>query len=528
MKKTIYSISILITAFLLSSCVRFGTMGSPSDRKSISKTENVSVNSVGGEINTSSHEFAPALTPDGKFVYFSRMTGFLELSIMRGEISGDKVVNVTKVDGTVNTEDQNFMGNVTADGKNLIMCRSHKFAMGTSQGGGMQDNMVQLNHGIFIYEITKSGYKFVEALDPFKGKLGDGAMPYVTYQAPYYAKDQKRVYFSCNPDKMGYGQWDLWYIEKTSSGWSEPVNLGANVNTKGDESTPFFTNSGKTLYFSSNGLPGIGDYDIYRSDFQNGAWGESELLGAPISSGSKDQGFVIAPDGKTAYFNSDRNGNNDIFKTTVPVKQIKQTTKAETNNFTGIVTDLKTGKAIASDIIVKNNETGESKNYNSGDDGKFAISIPAGKYSIWVQKQGYAFYSSNVNITDNSKKADKEIKLLPIESGSRLVLNNIVFDFDSDKLSPESETELDKVASVLLDNKGFNVEIQGHTDNQGSEDYNKKLSNRRAESVKAYLVKKGVDKKRMTAKGYGPTKPVDTNDTEEGRQNNRRVEILFK
>lgn len=526
MKIKTYLLLTLISLLTLSSCITVGKFGEPKGRKIISKQSDVSIERLPDEINTSTLESNAWVDDKEKNIYFSRMTGFLEASIFKSENKNGRWLTPIRMGNPPNSEDQCWMGNVSNDGETMVFARNHKIGVGVD-GAAKKDNIVNLNQGIFIAKKKGSAWEIVEALDPFVNSQGDGGILFVSYMNPFLTNDGKRLYFACNPLGIGSGQLDLFYMEKEGNSWSKPINLGNVINSPGDEISPFLTDDGKTLFFSSNGHPGIGDYDIYRSYLVNGNWTEPELLGSPINSKERDYGFIVLSDNKTAYFGSARSGGGDIYKTVVPRKQVDGKNIPQ---FIAIVTDAKTGKPINANVIIK--EVGNEDNSINGEtdkNGRFTSQIEKGKkYKVWVSKDAYAFQSLNINTDNLNSDLNKEIKLVPIEKGSRLILNNIVFDFDSDKLRPESEEELDKAVKLLQENQGFNIEVQGHTDNVGNEDYNQKLSKRRAESVLNYLVKKGINKKRLTSKGYGASQPVADNSTEEGRQLNRRVELIFK
>lgn len=521
-----YLFITLLSIVALSSCITVGKFGEPKGRKIISKQSDVSIERLPDEINTSTLESNAWVDDKEKNIYFSRMTGFLEASIFKSENKNGRWLTPIRMGNPPNSEDQCWMGNISNDGERMVFARNHKFGAGVA-GAEKKDNLVNLNQGIFIAKKKGTNWEIEEALDPFVNSQGDGGLLFVSYMNPFLTNDGKRLYFACNPQGIGSGQLDLFYMQKEGNSWSKPINLGNIINSPGDEITPFLTDDGKTLFFASNGHPGIGDYDIYRSYLVNGNWTEPELLGSPINSNERDYGFIVLSDNKTAYFGSARSGGGDVYKTVVPRKQIDGKNVPQ---FIAIVTDAKTGKPINANVIIK--EVGNEENSINGEtdkNGRFATQIEKGKkYKIWVSKDAYAFQSLNINTENLSFDLNKEIKLVPIEKGSRLILNNIVFDFDSDKLRPESEEELDKAVKLLQENQGFNIEVQGHTDNVGNEDYNQKLSKRRAESVLNYLVKKGINKKRLTSKGYGASQPIADNSSEEGRQLNRRVELIFK
>jgi outer membrane protein OmpA-like peptidoglycan-associated protein len=197
----------------------------------------------------------------------------------------------------------------------------------------------------------------------------------------------------------------------------------------------------------------------------------------------------------------------------------------------GYVTDKESGKAINGSFVIVNLETGLpwiSARANAS--GNFFTVLPANTdYALNIEKEGYMFYSANVSLGDESfdKAFEQRVKLSPVKSGSKLVLNNIFFETDSYELLDKSETELKTLLTFLEANPKLNVRVDGHTDNQGSESHNATLSKNRANSVKVYLEKNGIAAKRISTKGFGASQPIASNDTDEGKQLNRRTEVTI-
>jgi outer membrane protein OmpA-like peptidoglycan-associated protein len=196
----------------------------------------------------------------------------------------------------------------------------------------------------------------------------------------------------------------------------------------------------------------------------------------------------------------------------------------------GIITDAKNGKELEAAIDLIDNDKNEvlATFKSNSATGKYLVTLPSGKnYGIAVKKDGYLFHSENFNLPDNAdyQEFSKDVALKKIEVGSVIVLRNIFFDFDKATIRPESANELDRLIKLLQDNPTLKIELGSHTDSKGSDEYNMKLSDNRSKSVVDYLITKGIPAGRLVAKGYGETKPIDTNDTDAGRQNNRRTEF---
>ncbi|MCI5055576.1 MAG: OmpA family protein, partial [Flavobacteriales bacterium] len=344
--------------------------------------------------------------------------------------------------------------------------------------------------------------------------------------------------------------------------WGKAQSVGHQVNTKFHENSVYIHPSGKTMYFSSQGHRSTGGYDVYKSTFENGQWGPPVNMGYPINTPYDDFFWAGTANGKYAYISSDRPGGKgglDLYKVTFwgpekqpdvdnedyllasilePVKEVQlaKQVKVERNSLTvfkGKIIDNLTKKPVEAEIEILDNVKNEVVNKLSSNSatGKFLLSLPSGRnYGIAVKAEGYLFHSENFDLPENSayNLVNKDIELKNIAIGSKITLKNVFFATGKSDLKPESFPELDRVTKLLNDVAGLKIELSGHTDNTGSESLNKKLSQSRADAVKQYLVKKGISASRLTAKGYGSSKPVDTNKTVEGRQNNRRTEFEIK
>lgn len=359
----------------------------------------------------------------------------------------------------------------------------------------------------------------------------------------------------------GKGGRDIYVSQINEKGkWDKPQNIGPTINTEYDEEGVFMHPDGKTLYFSSKGHNSMGGYDIFKVTKVGGIWGQPVNIGYPINTPGDDVFFYVNASGTRAYYTSAQKGGlgekdiyvihflgpekplvlnteDDLFASlTKPVSQtlIEPVVEVETMKLTllkGTVLDAVTKDPILATIeLIDNEENKVLATFTSNSKtGKFLVSLPSGKnYGIAVKSEGYLFHSENFVIPDSSQyqEIEKEVLLKKVEVGSKIVLKNIFFDFDKATLRKESFAELDRLAKLLNDIESLTIEIGGHTDSKGSDDYNMNLSQKRAQSVVNYLVKnKGIAQERLQAKGYGETEPIATNDTDEGRQQNRRTEF---
>jgi outer membrane protein OmpA-like peptidoglycan-associated protein len=311
--------------------------------------------------------------------------------------------------------------------------------------------------------------------------------------------------------------------------WSEAENLGAAINTPGDEQSPFIHADNETLYFTSNGLPGYGDEDLFvvRKKAE-GKWSPPTNLGFPINTIHREGTLFIAADAKTAYYASDRSdskGGLDIYS----FELREDIRPSKTLWVKGKVFDQKTSVGLPSavELIDLNTKQTVSK-VQTDEKGNYLITLPVGKdYAFNVNRKGYLFYSDNFLLSGKAPDAtyEKDIPLQPLEVNASVVLKNIFFDFNKFDLKPASEVELDKLVQLLTENPAVRILISGHTDNVGNTADNLKLSTNRAKAVMNFLVQKGIDAKRLSFKGQGATQPIAENTTEEGRATNRRTEV---
>ncbi|TSA51232.1 MAG: hypothetical protein D4R43_01045 [Sphingobacteriales bacterium] len=345
---------------------------------------------------------------------------------------------------------------------------------------------------------------------------------------PSISADGKTLYFvSSRPG--GYGGADIYMSTKNSKGlWTTPINLGSIINTKYDEQSPFIHSDGQTLYFSSEGHPGMGDADIFycRKD-SAGKWSEPINLGYPINTKNDELSFTVSLDGKKVYYSSEKvKGDFDLYYFDMP----ESARPIPVTYLKGIITNQTTGDFLNADVQLINLEDGNIINSFSSDasSGEYLISIPSGKnYALNVSKKGFLFHSENFSLADHNPTEPYQlnIQLQPVKTGESVVLKNIFFETNSFELKKESTVELDKLVQLLKENAAMKIEIGGHTDNVGSDESNQKLSENRAKAVNDYLVKAGIVATRLTFKGYGKTKPIATNDTEDGQSQNRRTEF---
>lgn len=328
----------------------------------------------------------------------------------------------------------------------------------------------------------------------------------------------------------GYGGEDLYMVERNPFGqWGVPSNLGPMINTPFSEMSPFLSQDGKTLYFSSDGHPGFGGADIFKSVFENGKWSTPVNLGKPLNGKGDDRYFTIGGSGEKGYFSSSgESGEFKIYEIEIPEEMRPQPSIV----VEGVVTNAKTHALVSAYVMVEDINTGEliAINKSNSATGKYLVVLPAGRtYSVSANKEGFFFYSQrfDVPLTSSFKEISQNIQLNPIEKGAKVILNNIFFETGKATLTAQSRLELQKAVDLMKKNPSMIVEIGGHTDNVGDDASNMKLSHDRAKSVREYLVNAGIAPGRLQAKGYGEQNPVADNNSEEGRQANRRTEFVI-
>jgi outer membrane protein OmpA-like peptidoglycan-associated protein/tetratricopeptide (TPR) repeat protein len=349
--------------------------------------------------------------------------------------------------------------------------------------------------------------------------------------APSLSPDKRALYFSSNRPG-GYGNTDLYVSYRQPNGrWSPAVNMGASINTAGKEQAPFIHADNATLYFTSDGLQGYGGNDIFMCrKGPNNQWSVPENLGFPINTIEDEGSLFVAADGKTAFYASDRSdsrGGLDIY-----TFELRPNVRpARTLYVQGKVYDIKTKKGLPSAVELVDNLTQKLvMNVQTDETGEYFITLPVGKdYTFTVNRKGYLFYSQLYPLSKNQPDSTykKDIPLQPLEVNASLILKNILFESKSAELQPISLIEIDRLLQLLTENPTLRVQINGYTDNVGKPADNLKLSANRAKSVVDYLVGKGINLTRLTYKGFGETKPIADNTNEAGRAQNRRTEFVI-
>lgn len=519
-----------------------------SGKKYSATPERVFVDNLGSAINSSFPEYGPSISADEETIIFTARrdnstggkrdendNGYYEDVYSSIKLNG-KWQPSKQLSKTVNTENHDAAAGLSSDGSKLYVYRHSG-----KDGGDLYESVLfgaDWEAPIHMNKYINTKYHESSVSLSFDGR---------------------RMYFVSDKES-GLGDRDIYYSDMDVKGeWGASKNIGPVINTKYAEEAVFMHPDGVTLYFSSKGHNSMGGYDIFKSTLLNGVWSAPENLGYPINGPDDDVFFVVSGSGSRAYFASSKTGGfgeKDLYKITFlgpekapllntqdqliamaanPVSNLKvenavEVASAKLTILKGVVTDAKTHQPLESSIdLIDNDKNIVLATFKSNSStGKYLVTLPSGKnYGIAVKRDGYLFHSENFNIPDNAafQEFTKDVALKKIEIGSTIVLRNIFFDFDKATIRPESANELERLIKLLNDNPTLKIELGSHTDSKGSDDYNWKLSENRSKSVVDYLIGKGISTARLVAKGYGETKPIDTNDTDEGRQNNRRTEF---
>jgi len=501
----------------------------------------VVIKNFGEEVNSRFPDYAPVISANESVMFFTSRRegstgGFLapEDALPYEDIYvtyrvNDKWTPARNVGPSINTDSHDACIAVSADGKQLFIYR------GATNGGDI--------YASTLFDSISYRWSTPESL---------GSQVNTKYQEPSISMtaDNQVIYFSSNRPG-GMGGLDIYVSRRDRNGqWGEAVNVGVPINTPQDDDAPFIHSDGKTLYFSSRGHGTMGGYDIFKCYLENGKWTEPENLGFPINTADDNTYFVLSADNRHGYYasvNEEGMGEKDVYLVSLPlfdtltqastqdIKLRKGVSEVNPGNnpitiLRGTISDALTKEPLEARIVLTDNEQNEvfSKLMSTPGTGKYVVTIPSGRnYGLAVEKKDYLFHSENYNVPPSIgyQELTLDVALKRSSIGSRMTLKNIFFDFDKADLKKESTAELQKVIGLLKDEPGLKSIITGHTDNVGTDEYNQMLSERRARAVIDYLISKGIPAQRLSSRGDGATRPVATNDTEEGRQQNRRTEF---
>ncbi|MCC5916136.1 MAG: PD40 domain-containing protein [Cryomorphaceae bacterium] len=472
---------------------------------------------LGENINDAGHQYFPSISADGTTLIFTER-----------QVTGERL-------------DEDFFQSTLGDDRNWKPKERLQGRLNTQLNEGAQTLSADGNMLYFAGCSRPEGYGSCDIYQSVKGPDGSWSKPrnlgpQINTEAwesmPCISPDGKTLYFVRGKD-MRSSLMTIMYSELQGDGtWTKAQPIPGKVNTEYRETTPFIYFDNSKLYFASDGHPGFGDLDFFVSERQSdGTWGKPKNLGFPINTKNEESSLVLSPDGKTGYFASDREegfGGLDLYKFELPEPH----RGAPVAYVQGQVRDAKTKKLVSNAVleVIDLQSKDTVWTLTTSGNGSFFIILPGHRnYAMSVDRVSYLFHSENFSLSAEGADAPKEmvVYLQKLEQGGKVVLRNIFFAYDDYKLEENSFTELARVVHLLEKNPELRIEITGHTDNQGSDGYNEKLSANRAQSVRNFLVEKGISPGRVTAVGKGASEPMATNKTEEGRAQNRRIEMTI-
>jgi len=483
---------------------------------------------LGKNVNTSFPEYLPSVTAEGNTLVFTRRIRGDEDVFMSKKIDGQWSIPEPILD--INTPENEGSQYISADGNSIVFVRcSDRTGYG----------------GCDLYFSEKKG-----AIWSKPENMGQPINTRGWESQPSLSADGNILYYASNR-KGTLGGRDIWRSKRNEQGeWSNPVNLGPTINTTSDDESPFFHPDGKTLYFMSSGHEGMGGYDLFIARRNGQKWEVPQNLGYPINTKGNEGALFITLDGTTAYFTKDNLPEKDAEKLTskrqpdlftfempeslrpTPVTYVKATVKDA----------ITTQKIVNAEVAVINLLTDEIFATSKTDaKGNFLTCLPmGGNYALNVNKAKYLFHSENFELLETSSLQEPyllNIKLQPIPGETTvekpvksqpIILKNVFFESGSADLKSVSLTELNNLKALLEKNDNLKIQINGHTDDVGSEKDNLALSENRAKAVANYLIEQGISGDRLSYKGFGESEPIDSNETEAGRKNNRRTEFVTK
>jgi outer membrane protein OmpA-like peptidoglycan-associated protein len=472
--------------------------------------------SLGPNVNTSADEYWPSLSADEKTLVITRLVpsdNFMKKvqeDFYLSKWTDQGWSPIRSAGKPLNTEDNEGAQTISGDGRFMVFTACNR-----ADGIGRCD----------LYSSKRIGDTWLTPVN-----MGRPVNTIYRETQPSLTPDGRTLYFSSDRPG-GKGHHDIWVTHRDIQGsWSVPENLGDSINTPGEEISPFLHPDNQSLYFSSDGWIGLGGYDLFVSRRDStGTWHKAVNLGYPINTNHDEIGLIVNPRGDKAYYSSDmaKVTGRDIYVFDMPVKD----RPLMVTYMKGKVFDANNHDLLRAQCELIDLQNGNIL-YSSFSDsltGEFLVSIPLNhNYLLNVSRRGYLFYSENFSLK-NSFNVDKpylkDVPMQPVAVGNTIVLRNVFFETDSFTLKKESMLELNKVVRFLQLNSTIRIEIGGHTDNTGNDEYNQVLSEKRAKAVSGYLISSSIAPSRIVSKGYGINKPIATNQTEEGKAQNRRTEM---
>ena len=467
-------------------------------------------------INTGPLQYFPVLTGDEQKIFFTKRQGAHprydeNIFVSTRDDKGNWTMPVS-ISANINTANNEGTCSISADGKVLIFT--------SCQGRGSIGSCD-------LYIAYREGNDWSRPVN-----LGPNVNSQHWDSQPSLSADGRKIYF-VSERPGGIGGRDIWlsYLSDNDE-WQPAINLGTSINTRRDEVSPFIHVNGQTLYFASKGYPGFGGYDLYYAEYTNGEWTKPRNLGWPVNTPQDQISLFVTTDGQGAYYSLDSYEQSGLPLSMIYYFDVPPEISVSNRSFyvKGTIRDEKTGAPLKARVELRDVIKNELVSVVSSDSvfGEYIMILTEGsEYALYVERPGYILESRNFNLPRGSdrKPVVMNFSLRKSETGAVTTLNNIFFETDSYDLLDRSITELEKVIEYLKKYPELNIEISGHTDDVGTESYNQQLSLKRAEAVYNFMLENGVSSERLTYQGYGQAQPAYTNDSDESRSRNRRIEF---
>ncbi|MBT1689620.1 OmpA family protein [Dawidia soli] len=470
-------------------------------------------------VNCFAMQYFPVLTADQQKLIFTRRVtndpnADEDLVVSQKDVEG-RWTAPQSISKNINTQLNEGTSTISADGRKLIFtaCVGRPDIIGSCD----------------LYESHRIGSDWTKPVN-----LGPNVNSTAWESQPSLSADGRTLYF-VSDRRAGMGRRDIWMATLDDyDRWTKAVNVGKPVNSPFDEISPFIHANNHTLYFASNGLPGFGGYDIFFVEKDTAGWTNPQNIGAPINSHEDQFSLFVTADGKKGYYSHEETTGPGTSRSRIFELEFPEGTRLnkKSNYVRGIVRDKQSRQPLAARVELVNLSSNQVVALVTSDSisGEYLMVLPEGAdYALYVSKTTYLFKSLHFNYAGpvELRPVEIDVDLEKAAVGSGVVLNNIFFDVDRFELKQQSIPELEKIYRFLTDNPTLKIEISGHTDNSGAAAHNRQLSEKRALSVYNYLISKGIVKNRLIPKGYGPDKPIASNDAENGRQLNRRIEFTI-
>lgn len=482
------------------------------------KNQSKQYDAVKSDVSSDKADFGAVLTNNNEFFFTSARNTARRESGMDDQPYLDLYKATRNADGTLsqatevaelNTKWHDGPAAISSDG-NTMYYGSESF----NESEFQKNKAKKLKFGqIYLYKATKEGDKWANSKPlPFNSKE-------YSVRNPSVSKDGKTLYFSSDMPG-GLGGEDIWKVSVDGDTYGTPENLGSNVNTEANESFPSIQDD-NVLFFSSNGRQGFGGYDVFKQNTNTNE--KATNLGEPVNSQKDDFAFTYNLQKNVGYFSSNREGNDDIYQANAVCGV----------DATVVVKDAESGKLLSGANVSQLNRKGVEKgNQVSNEMGETKFGLPCEEVANFnASRSGYENGTATMEKSQNGAKTIvlNMTPIKPIITEREVILQAIYFEYNKSNITAQGAEELDKLVKVMNEYPNMVIDAKSHTDNRGADNYNLKLSDRRAKSTVQYIVSKGIAKNRITGSGMGETQPKVpcTECTEEEHAQNRRSEFLI-